>query len=216
MEKIPVKFQCQKWAWEHKPDEKTLERIESAGRTCYKSEDKITKSSSEAFVRSLLKSGHLSVIEHSFASVRIITSRAVANELVRHRLASFSQESTRYVNYRNKGFEIIYPEWIARYVVSEPNGKDIAFGRLRIWSRAMEQDVEAYLDLLDFGLRPEDARGVLPLDLKTELVVSANLREWRHIFKLRLSPGAHPQMKQLIGGMLPAFQKVIPVLFDDI
>ena len=191
-----------------------MERIERAGRTCYKSENKATVTSAKEFAEKLIRSKHLSVIEHSFASVRIVTSRGISHELVRHRLASFSQESTRYVNYKNRGLEVIIPEWALR---SCPKKKLSELDdRLKIWIIGIRESVKAYIELLKTGLRPEDARGNLPIDLKTEIVISANLREWIHIFKQRTSPKVHPQMKQLMFSILSGFRKEIPVLFDNI
>ena len=194
----------QSWEWIQKPI-LSLQLIEKAGRTCYKSEDKITNESAAKFVNSLLKSGHESVIEHVNASVKFITNRGVTHELVRHRLCAFSQESTRYVKY-DGDMEFIKPVWW------ETSDEAPKFE----WERAMKNAEEAYLNLLRQGWRPEQAREVLPNSLKTEIVVSANMREWRHIFKLRTSKAAHPQIRELMLSCLKGFRKEIPVLFDDI
>ena len=194
----------QSWEWLQKP-EFPLELIEQAGRTCYKSEDKITNDSAKKFVLTILKSGHESVIEHVNASVKFITNRGVTHELVRHRLCAFSQESTRYVKY-DGDMEFIKPVWW------ETSDEAPKFE----WERAMKNAEEAYLNLLRQGWRPEQAREVLPNSLKTEIVVSANMREWRHIFKLRTSKAAHPQIRELMLSCLKGFRKEIPVLFDDI
>ena len=204
----------QSWNWEYQPTGETLTRIEVAGRTCYKSEDKITETSAENFVKKLINRGHMSVIEHSFASIKIITSRGISHELVRHRLASYSQSSSRYINYKKKGIEIIIPEWIGRG--REKNKQDLNKHRVNIWEKSIEESIRGYLNLLKTGLRPEDARGVLPIDLKTEVIISANLREWRHILKLRTSKGAHPQMKQLMKQVLAGFKQAIPCIFNDL
>jgi len=132
----------------------------------------------------------------------------VANGFIVHN----SQESTRYVNYKNKGLEIIYPEWFTRKTES----LSIARHRLKTWETSIKGSIEGYLNLIETGLRPEDARGVLPIDLKTEIVISANLREWRHILKLRTSSGAHPQMKQLMKQVLEGFKQAIPCIFNDL
>jgi len=214
MEEYDIILIPQSWNWEYQPTGETLTRIEVAGRTCYKSEDKITETSAENFVKKLINRGHMSVIEHSFASIKIITSRGISHELVRHRLASYSQSSSRYINYKKKGIEIIIPEWIGRG--REKNKQDLNKHRVNIWEKSIEESIRGYLNLLKTGLRPEDARGLLPIDLKTEIVISANLREWRHILKLRTSSGAHPQMKQLMKQVLAGFKQAIPCIFNDL
>ncbi len=196
----------QKWEWIQKPIA-PLELIEIAGRTCYKSEKKITPDSSEKFVRALIKNGHESVIEHASASVKFVTNRGVTHELVRHRLCSFSQESTRYVRYGGE-IEFISPVWFS---VAADN-----LAAQDIWKSAMNNAEKNYLKLLKYGWRPEQAREVLPNSLKAEIIVTANLREWRHVFKLRVSKAAHPQIKELLNSCLMGFQKTIPVLFDGI
>ncbi|MBF0121702.1 MAG: FAD-dependent thymidylate synthase [Desulfobacterales bacterium] len=195
----------QSWSWVNKP-EFPLVVIETAGRTCYKSEDKITKDSAMEFVKRILTKGHESVIEHASASVRFITNRGVTHELVRHRLCSFSQESTRYVRYNGKMMEFILPVWWENWSSDMQN----------IWTKQMEAAEIAYLELLKNKALPEQCREVLPNSLKTEIVVTANLREWRHIFKLRTSNAAHPQMRALMTDCLTGFQREIPVLFDNI
>lgn len=194
----------QSWEWIGKPM-LPLKCIELAGRTCYKSEDKITEESAEKFVRMILKSGHESVIEHVSATVRFITNRGVTHELVRHRLAAYSQESTRFVDYQGE-MEFIRPVWLWF-------ADDAAW---KLFQSSCEQAEAKYQALRRMGWRPEQAREVLPNALKTEIVTTANLREWRHIFKLRTSPKAHPQMRALMLDCLAGFKEAIPVLFDDI
>ena len=193
----------QSWEWILKPTT-ALERIELAGRTCYKSEDKITEDSAIKFAESIIRRGHESVIEHVNATVRFITNRGVTHELVRHRLCAYSQESTRYVRYDN--IEFIKPIWWKASTTREQNS----------FLDACEATEESYKFLLQNGWMPQQAREVLPNALKTEIVVTANLREWRHIFKLRTSKAAHPQIRALMLSCLKGFQEVIPVLFDDI
>lgn len=197
----------QYWEWVQKPL-MPLEIIERAGRTCYKSEDKITPTSAGRFVRGVVKAGHESVIEHVSASVRFTTSRSVTHELVRHRLCAFSQESQRYVNYKRGGIEFILPVWFAY------NWKED--GVCCRWNDAMIDAELCYEELIDRGWRPEEAREVLPNSTKTEIVVTTNMREWRHIFKLRTSAAAHPQIRALMRDCLQGFKAEIPVLFDDI
>lgn len=190
--------------------------IEQAGRTCYKSEDKITEGTAPEFIERLIRKGHLSVIEHASATVKFVTNRGVTHELVRHRLASYSQESTRYVNYGGKPIEFIIPVWSdleeGEYKEEPP---DMNEGDTS-WYMAMNDCAIRYQDLLDMGWRPEQAREVLPNSLKTEIVMTANMREWRHVFQLRCSKAAHPQMKALMAPLLKEFQEREPSLFKDI
>ncbi len=189
------------------PPEDVLQRIESIGRTCYKSEDRITGDSAADFVRMILKRGHDSVIEHASMSVRFIFDRGVSHETVRHRLAAYSQESTRYCNYSGKGVTFIRPcFWQEK--------EQLAL--LERWERAMQLAEMAYLDLLAMGASPQEARSVLPISLKTEIVMTCNLREWRHVFRLRTSKAAHPQMREVMVPLLAEVKTRIPALFDDI
>jgi len=193
-----------------------LKRIERAGRTCYKSEDKATEDSAIRFVKRILtpdSSGarHESVIEHEKVTVRIVCDRGVTHEIVRHRLVSFSQESTRYCDYHKAGeIRVVEPcFWPERRLgISNPDRE--------LWLSAMEFAESVYNKLRESGARPEQARSVLPNSLKTEIVVTANLREWRHIFKLRTSARAHPQMREIMIPLLYQFKGRIPVVFDDI
>lgn len=196
----------QSWSWEQCPSN-VLETLERAARTCYKSEDKIANGSAERLIKSCIKRGHESVLEHVSVSVRIITSRGISHELVRHRLCSFSQESTRYVKY-DGDMEFIRPVWMY-----DPNTSSESKDT---WLRAMKDAEDSYKELLGLGLKPQDARGVLPNDVKTELVMTANLREWRTIFKLRCDKAAHPDMRRLMVSLLKGFAGNIPVVFDDL
>ena len=183
-----------------------LERLERYGRTCYKSEDRITEDSSEKFIRMLLQRGHESVLEHEKISVRVICDRGVSHEIVRHRIGSYSQESTRYCNYGKNG-EVTYIDplfWHARS------------NTYRLWFAAMSAAETHYLDLLREGATPQEARSVLPNSLKTEIVITYNLRQWRHFFRLRAAPAAHPQMREITIPMLAKFKELIPVLFEDL
>jgi len=186
-----------------------LQRIELAGRTCYKSEDKITDQSARDFVKRIMSSGHLSVIEHIFLTIKFIIDRGVSHELVRHRLASYSQESTRYANYsKNKfGNEI---------TVIRPCFWEETSSAFIAWKEAMEDSEKAYLKLIDMGARPEQARSVLPNSLKTEVVMTSNLREIRHVLALRCSNAAHPQIREVMRPLLKDLHDRIPVIFDDI
>jgi thymidylate synthase (FAD) len=186
-----------------------LRYIEVAGRTCYKSEDKITQESSKGFVKGIIKSGHHSVIEHISITVRFICDRGISHELVRHRLAAFSQESTRYANYSKDKFgneiTVIKP-------VFWPETSD-AYGN---WLAAMKNAEDAYLNLLKTGAKAEEARSVLPNSLKTEVVMTCNLRQWRHVLNLRCSKAAHPQVREIMLPLLKELHEKIPVVFDDL
>lgn len=193
--------------------EEILKKIEKAGRTCYKSEERITADSAKEFIKKILASGHESVIEHEKVTVRIICDRGVSHEIVRHRIASYSQESTRYCNYsKNKfGKEI---------TVIDPcfwkSGGETDHKKYKIWKEAMGASEKAYLELMELRASPQEARDVLPNSLKTEIVITMNLREWRHFFKLRTSNAAHSQMREITRPLLDEFKKQIPVVFDDI
>jgi thymidylate synthase (FAD) len=205
-----------------------LQLIESAGRTCYKSEDKITDSSAKEFIKMILSKGHESVIEHGSMTVRFIIDRGVSHELVRHRLASFSQESTRYCNYSKDKFDnqitFIIPPWIDTHEGVYPLGcagisdfhsfEDDSPEESWFWSLLNAEKTYNYL--IKKGWRPEQARSVLPNSLKTEIVVTANLREWRTIFKQRTTKAAHPQMREVMIPLLNEVKEKIPVVFDDI
>jgi len=194
-----------------------LRKLEIAGRTCYKSEEKITENSAIDFVTRILKSGHHSVIEHESLSVRFICDRGVTHEIVRHRLASYSQESTRYCNYSG-GVTFIIPPWVnikpGEYLEVENMMK--ALDSDWEWLHRMFRSEESYIKLLKWGWSPQQARSVLPNSLKTEIIVTANLREWRHILKLRCSKIAHPQMREIMAPLLVELRGRIPVLFDDV
>ncbi len=194
----------QSWEWLHKPLH-ALETMELAGRVCYKSEGRIGDGSAAKFVKLILDRGHGAIIEHVSASVRFITNRGISHELVRHRLASYAQESTRYVRYRDQ-VTFIRPVWWPEY--SESQRKH--------WELSMQQAEAAYATALTLGDRPEQARDFLPHAVKTEVIVTANLREWRHIFKLRCAVTSHPQMVNLMQSCLRGFVQEIPVVFDDL
>ena len=183
--------------------------MERAGRTAYKSEDRITIGSAERFVRGIVKRGHESVLEHCSISVRFITDRGVTHELVRHRIGiAFTQESTRYCNYGGKDIVFIKPVFWDEF-----GGTYIKYSAW--WAALAKAEVE-YNNLISMGALPQEARTVLPNSLKTEIVATANIREWRHIFTLRTAKTAHPQMRALMIPLLKELQTLLPALFDDI
>lgn len=229
--------------------ENILKNIEQAGRTCYKSEDKITENSAKEFVKMILRRGHESVVEHEKITIKFICDRGVSHELVRHRIASFSQESTRYCNYSKDKFDnqltFILPEWTdlesgyyGKSTTDVHIGDFIAFSNNKDLSNykkvAIQKDWDSpqirnylyldsllqseynYIKLLEVGWTPQQARSVLPNSLKTEIVVTANLREWREIFRQRTSKAAHPQMRELMCPLLDEVKGKLPVIFDDI
>ena len=196
-------------ALEHPIDgEAILQSIEKIGRVCYKSEDRITSESAHRFVKSILKRGHESVIEHIVVSVRVICDRGVTHEIVRHRIASYSQESTRYCNYSGAKF-----------------GNELAFIRpfffeddsamYKLWCASMEHAEKTYLAMIAAGAEPQQARSVLPNSLKTELVMTMNLREWRHFMRLRTDKASHPQMREIAYMILALLKANIPIIFDE-
>jgi thymidylate synthase (FAD) len=186
-----------------------LKKIEMCGRVCYKSEGKIEEGSAERFVAALIKRGHEAVLEHASVTVRFVVDRGVSHEIVRHRLASYCQESSRYCNYAKYEFG-------SEVTFVKPFYLEEGTESYKTWKIAMSFAEDAYLDLLSEGCRPEEARAVLPNSLKTELVMTANLREWRTFFKLRTANAAHPQMREVARPLLDEMKSLIPVVFDDI
>lgn len=184
-------------------------KIEAAGRTCYKSESKGSYEASEQFVRKLILSGHEAMVEHASATFRIICDRGVTHEIVRHRLASYAQESTRYCNYSKDKFgneltfikPLFWEEGSAQY---------------KLWYNMCEEAEQAYMALINAKATPQEARSVLPNSLKTEIVVTMDVREWRHFMKLRCAPDAHPQMREVALEILRQFRESTPVLVEDI
>lgn len=192
-----------------------LKHLELCGRVCYKSEEKISDGTAEKFIASIVKQGHEAVIEHCNVTVKFVCDRGISHEIVRHRLASYCQESTRYCNYSKDGFggeiTVILPCFFDTGMGSASNSL-----LYEEWKTACERAERSYFKLLDMGATPQQARSVLPNSLKTEVVMTANLREWRHFLKLRCSKAAHPQMREVACVLLKEFQNRIPVLFDDI
>ena len=192
--------------------QKVLQKLELVGRTCYKSEDKITEDSAAKFVAGLIKRGHEAMLEHVSITVTFVTDRGISHEIVRHRLASYAQESTRYCNYSQDKFghelTFIIPDFL-----------EYGSEGFKLWKDEMKQVEKTYFAMLEAGHTPQEARSVLPNSLKTELVMTANLREWRAFFKLRAANStgaAHPQMLEITRPLLDDLKAMIPVVFDDI
>jgi thymidylate synthase (FAD) len=185
--------------------ENPLIDIERAARICYKSEDKITTGSAEKLVKNLIDRDHGAMLEFADVTVKFTTNRGISHELVRHRLCSFAQESTRYVKY-DGGMEFIEPVW---WVESSKDAQ-------QVWTKANKYAEYSYKQLRDLGWQPQQARDVLPIDIKTEIVTKGNLREWRHIFSLRCAKPAHPQMRDIMLKLLCELRGRIPIIFDDL
>lgn len=196
-----------------------IELIEKAGRTCYKSEDKIEPGTANKFVKGMINRHHDAMLEHSSMTVRFICDRGVSHELVRHRLASFAQESTRYCNYSqdkfDNGIRVIDLATGFNYDLSNPT--DLA--KYNEWQQAMNDAERHYLRMIELGASAQEARSVLPTSTKTEVIITCNFREWRHFFNLRAlgTTGApHPQMVEVAKPLLKEVQSLIPVVFDDL
>lgn len=187
-----------------------LRTLEKVARTCYKSEEKIGEGTAERMISNLIKNGHEAMIEFFDITVKFIHNRGFTHEMVRHRLCSFAQESTRYCSYDKEKFgkelTMIKPYWFDE---TDQSVKDF-------WSNHVFSSECTYFQLLKYGLQAQAARGILPNDLKTEINVKANLREWRAIFKLRTAPSAHPDMRRVMIPLLEELRGKIPVIFDDI
>lgn len=195
--------------------EKITRKIEKIGRVCYKSEGKISDESAERFIRNLIKSGHESVIEHESVTVRMICDRGITHEIVRHRIASYSQESTRYCNYMGDKFgnEITVVDIAGGFEYDLDNENDLK--KYEAWMRAMENAEKSYFEMLKLGATPQEARSVLPNSLKTEIVMTMNLRAWRNFFRLRCDSHAHPQMREVASIALKVFKEKLPIFFCD-
>ncbi len=186
-----------------------MKHIERAGRVCYKSESNISDTSAEKFIANIIKSGHESVLEHVSITFKIICDRGITHEIVRHRLASYSQESSRYCDYSGNKFggELTF---IKPCFWSEDDENYFT------WRQTMAFVEHIYLMMREKGARPEQARSILPNSLKTEIFMTANLREWRHFLKLRTSKRAHPQMREIALKIYEILNEKLPVIFSDI
>lgn len=190
-----------------------LRKIENAGRTCYSSHNNITKGSAEKFIQNIIKSGHDSVIEHASISVRIVSCRGTIYELVRHRIASYSQQSSRYCNFSKDKFgnelTFIKPIFDKKHNVNEEL-------YLKQWEESMLMIEKQYLNMSADGVIPEYTRHILPNSLKTEIVATMNLRSWRNFLKLRMSQNAHPQIRDIAFKIFDEFNRLLPAIFKDL
>jgi len=183
-----------------------LQRIEQVGRTCYKSES--GKDTSYKFVSNLIKRGHESVLEHFSIGVKFIVDRAMSHELVRHRHTAISQESSRYCSYNQDRFD---------NQITFTYFSDYLDKSLRDEVKAHLESVDVlYKKLKDKGVPNDFARRILPLGTKTELVITANLREWRHILSIRTNKDVDKMLRPLMLDLLETFKRLQPVIFDDI
>jgi len=188
---------------------KILKDIERAARTCYKSENNITEDSCITMCKQLIRNGHEAMLEHSQLSVKFTVDKGISHEIVRHRLFSFAQESSRYCNYSKGKFG-------NEIKVIKPDDFELHSKEYEVWYDACKYSESTYMELISEGVKPELARNVLPHSLATEIVVTGNIREWRHFFKLRCDTRAHPQMRSIMRKLLDDLKSKIPVLFDDI
>ncbi|MCL2088896.1 MAG: FAD-dependent thymidylate synthase [Oscillospiraceae bacterium] len=186
-----------------------LKSIETAARCCYKSEDKITDDSASGMVRMLVKHGHEAMIEHCGITVKFICDRGVSHEIVRHRIASYAQESTRYVNYSKGKFG-------SEITVIKPLFYQEGTDNYNLWYEAMLEAEKTYMALIENGSIAQEARAVLPSSLKTEIVVTMNMRAWRNFFRLRTANAAHPQIQEIAKPLLAELKETLPELFEDI
>lgn len=190
---------------------KELQFIEQAARTCYKSEGRITDDgeSAKRLVKQLIQSGHEAMLEHSMLSVRFVVDRGISHEIVRHRLFSFAQESTRFCNYSKGKFG-------RELTFIKPCFWDENSNFYMMWKLCCMEAEKDYISFINDGATPQEARTVLPNSLATEIVVTGNYREWRHFLKLRTDKAAHPQMREITIPLLAELQERIPIIFDDI
>jgi thymidylate synthase (FAD) len=211
-----------------------LKHIENCGRTCYKSEGRITKTSAGDFVRKIIARGHESVLEHASITATVIGDRSMSHQLVRHRLVAYSQESQRFCNYGKLGFQVVCPPSIGvpagayHFLPSEGYLYTDEACRQEVdccdwsdlqlkWLCNRASDYEEYLAMLEEGIKPEDARSCLPNATKTELAVTCNIRMWRHIFRDRaLNPRAQWQIKEIMLDLLTQMNESVPELFEDL
>ena len=186
-----------------------MKHLEAMGRICYQSDDAITDNSYDKFLRGIIKRGHEAVLEHATVTAVVVCDRGISHEIVRHRIAAYCQESTRYCNYSKGKFG-------NEITVIEPPFWDKDSEEYKTWAHTCEVTEVAYFDLLAVGATPQQARSVLPNSLKTQIAITMNIREWRHFFRLRCATGAHPQMIEIACMGLVEFHDYFPCLFEDI
>lgn len=188
------------------PENNLLEFIENIARVSHMSHNKTEPGSAKKLLSIIIKNNHNTILEFGEMIVEFLTDRGNTHELVRHRIASFNQTSTRFVDYKKKQLDFIKPVWL----------KDMSNESINVYIEACQQSQDSYLKLLGLGWKPQQARCVLNHSIASNIVIKANLREWKHIFKLRTAPDAHPQIKSLMTELLIETKKKIPLIFDDI
>jgi thymidylate synthase (FAD) len=207
---------------ETKPNAKDVyEIIESVGRTCYQSVAKDVEGHGERFVRSIVNRGHFGLLEHVLLTVRFEVDRGITHELVRHRHASFAQESSRYCNYSKGKFGssitvINIDDALENDCTMTEDEKYEAW---RVWKEGCVEAEKRYMRMLELGCTPQVARGVLPTSLRSEIVMTANLREWRHFLALRaleLTGPVHPQMLEVTRPLYRELLELYPAVFEGI
>lgn len=183
-----------------------LKKIELCGKTAYKAEGNIKEGSAEAFVKKIIGLGHESVLEHASITVKVVCDRGVSHEIVRHRIASYTQESTRYCNYATDKFR--NKLWVVKPVFLQKDSDNYL-----LWRNSMDAISIAYMGMIKKNWKPEEARSILPNSLKTEICITMDIREWRHFFRLRTAVNAHPQIREIAGMILDKFKAEYPALF---
>lgn len=181
--------------------------IANSARVSHMSQDRYSNTENVEFIKKLIMWGHLSPFEHCSAQVKITTNRAIANELVRHRHCAFTQESTRYCQYDD--LTVIRPNWIDFSLV-------ISDSVVHKYTEYLSEVQSLYDHMINSGIPAEQARGILPLDTATTLVMTANLREWISVFKLRCDAASHPQMIELMSGIKKEFIERLPWLKEAV
>ncbi len=195
-----------------------LRKIEMIGRVSHRSEDAQTEESWERFIRAvILGHGDWSIAEHAIATVEAVVDRGITHEWVRHRLFAYTQESTRFVNYeRKRPAAFVLPPGLSEEAARAPNGEPVELSQVQEWRHAISTSESMYRRLIEKGIAPQIARSVFPNALASRLVVTGNLRAWRHFFVMRTTKEAHPQMREVTIPLLDEFQRLIPILYDDI
>jgi thymidylate synthase (FAD) len=201
--------------------EDMLKHLEVIARTCYKSEEKITENSYAKFLRGIIDRGHEAMIEHVGFSVKFTVDRGVSHELVRHRIASFAQESTRYCNYSQDKFgaEVAHID-LAGGIALDTKMHAMSYEQIMAvlaeWQIACEDAERHYFRMLELGATPQIARSVLNNSTKTDIWITMNLREWRHFISLRADKPAHPQMREVVVPLFTQLKGECPLIFGDI
>lgn len=197
---------------------KLLKKIEWCGRISHRSEEAQTDDSWERFIKTVvLGHGDWSIVEHSSVTCDFLVDRGITHEIVRHRLFSYTQESTRFVNYEKKmPAAFIEPPGLTDECERAPNGEQVTLSSRQHWRHTISTAEGQYRSLIESGLPPQIARSVFPNALASRIIITGNLRNWRHFFIMRTTKEAHPQMRQVTIPLLQEFKEKIPILFDDI